>query len=142
MNQTFNIASPKQTNDYTGRFSPTNGSISALQRFPPAARLSPSPDASRNNNNYGQYHTTGKPPSVMGLSPSVMNSTGGASAFKASQVGAPQFLGASKKLMSAAIPGGLAINAPENNRAENAFARENNRVTGFGPGMGAAIIGN
>ena len=49
---------------------------------------------------------------------------------------------AHKKIMSAAIPGGFAINAPENNRAENAFARENNRITGFGPGMGAAIIGN
>ena len=50
--------------------------------------------------------------------------------------------GASKKVISGAIPGGLAINAPENNKAENAFARENNRITGFGPGMAASIIGN
>jgi len=71
-----------------------------------------------------------------------MNSTGGASAFRASQVGAPMRCGASKKVISGAIPGGLAINAPENNKAENAFARENNRITGFGPGMAASIIGN
>lgn len=57
-------------------------------------------------------------------------------------MGSPQRVGLDKKLISAAIPGGLAINAPENNRAENAFARELNRVTGFGPGMGASIIGN
>ena len=47
-----------------------------------------------------------------------------------------------KKIISAAIPGGLAINAPENNKVENAFNRELNRVAGFGPGMASALIGN
>lgn len=70
-----------------------------------------------------------------------MNSTGN-SIFRSSQVGSPARIGADKKIISAAIPGGLAINAPENNKVENAFSREMNRVAGFGPGMASAIIGN
>lgn len=44
--------------------------------------------------------------------------------------------------MSSAIPGGLALNSPQNDPTENAFRREHNRVAGFGPGMAGALIGN
>ena len=44
--------------------------------------------------------------------------------------------------MSSAVPGGLALNAMHNDPVQNAFNRENNRVTGFGAGMASAIIGN
>ena len=40
------------------------------------------------------------------------------------------------------MPGGLALNSPRNEPTENAFARENARVTGFGAGMASALIGN
>ena len=55
---------------------------------------------------------------------------------------APARISATKKIMSPAIAGGLALNSPANDPAENAFARENNRVAGFGPGMACALIGN
>ena len=45
-------------------------------------------------------------------------------------------------LDSPAVPGGLALNSPFNNHATIGDARENNRVTGFGPGMASALIGN
>ena len=85
-----------------------------------------------------------KPPSNNAMRNSILNSTGN-SVFRSNnttQVGSPARVSLDKKVISAAIPGGLAINAPENNRAENAFAREANRVTGFGAGMASAIIGN
>ena len=34
------------------------------------------------------------------------------------------------------------MNSPSNDPTEKAFARENSRVTGFGAGMGSALIGN
>ena len=40
------------------------------------------------------------------------------------------------------MQGGFALNSPQNDPTANAFARENNRVTGFGAGMGSALIGN
>ena len=43
---------------------------------------------------------------------------------------------------SPAIPGGTWLNSPQNDHARLGFDRENNRVTGFGPGAGAACIGN
>ena len=142
MNLTFQTinTSPKPQ-DFTGRQSPNGGTSSALLHFPTSQRQSPEP--SWHNPNPSVTSTNVKPPSHNGLRESLLNSTG-KSIFKpfSSQIGSPQRVGADKKVISAAIPGGLAINAPENNRAENAFAREANRVTGFGAGMASAIIGN
>ena len=44
--------------------------------------------------------------------------------------------------LSPAIPGGLALNSPQNNHATIGDFRDNNRVAGFGPGMASALIGN
>ena len=44
--------------------------------------------------------------------------------------------------MSSAIAGGFSLNSPMTDPTQNAFNRENNRVAGFGPGMGGALIGN
>ena len=44
--------------------------------------------------------------------------------------------------MSSAVAGGFSLNSPMNDPTQNAFNRENNRVAGFGPGMGGALIGN
>ena len=54
----------------------------------------------------------------------------------------PARISAHKKLPSPSLAGGYALNSPQNDPTENALARENNRVAGFGPGMGAALIGN
>ena len=54
----------------------------------------------------------------------------------------PSRISAHKKVTSAALPGGLQLNAIHNDPYENAIKRENNRVAGFGPGMGGAVIGN
>lgn len=54
----------------------------------------------------------------------------------------PARISAHNKLPSPSMPGGFALNSPSNDPTENALARENNRVAGFGPGMGAALIGN
>ena len=45
-------------------------------------------------------------------------------------------------LDSPAHPGGFQLNSPFNNHATIGDTRENNRVTGFGPGMASALIGN
>ena len=49
---------------------------------------------------------------------------------------------AHKKVTSACIPGGLALNSPATDPTENAFSREHSRLAGFGPGMANALIGN
>ena len=54
----------------------------------------------------------------------------------------PSRISASKKIPSACMPGGLALNSPSNDPTANAFSRENNRLAGFGPGMASALIGN
>ncbi len=54
----------------------------------------------------------------------------------------PSRISATKKITSAAIPGGFCLNSPQNDPTENAFKREHNRVAGFGPGMASALIGN
>lgn len=51
-------------------------------------------------------------------------------------------MSAHKKITSACIPGGLALNSPLTDPTENAFAREHSRIAGFGPGMANALIGN
>lgn len=70
-----------------------------------------------------------------------MNSTG-KSFFNASVCESPSRVASNKKVMSSAVPGGLALNAIHNDPVQNAFNRENNRVTGFGAGMASALIGN
>ena len=45
-------------------------------------------------------------------------------------------------LNSPAVPGGFQINAPGNDHATIGDTRDNNRVTGFGPGMASALIGH
>lgn len=59
-----------------------------------------------------------------------------------STIDAPGRICDNKKVTSAAIPGGLKLNSPQNDPVQNAFNREHNRVAGFGPGMASAIIGN
>ena len=54
----------------------------------------------------------------------------------------PARISATKKIMSSAVPGGFSLNSPLNDPVANAFNRENNRVAGFGPGMGSSLIGN
>lgn len=44
--------------------------------------------------------------------------------------------------VSPSKPGGLNLNLAMNNHAKMSETAENNRITGFGPGMGAALIGN
>ena len=45
-------------------------------------------------------------------------------------------------LNSPAVPGGFQINSPANDHAMIGDLRDNSRVTGFGPGMASALIGN
>lgn len=71
-----------------------------------------------------------------------MTSTGQSFFKQSATIESPSRISATKKLMSPAIPGGISLNSPCNDPAENAFTRENNRLAGFGPGMASAIIGN
>ena len=74
-----------------------------------------------------------------------MNSTGQSFFRQSVQVAtkdSPSRISATKKIMSPCVPGGLSLNAAGNDPVENAFKREHNRVAGFGPGIGSAIIGN
>ena len=54
----------------------------------------------------------------------------------------PARISATKKVMSSCLPGGLVLNAVQNDPYANAINRENNRLAGFGPGMASALIGN
>ena len=80
-------------------------------------------------------------PSLIG---NAMNSTG-QSFFRSSieKKEAPARISMTKKHnVSPALPGGFHLNALHLEPTEVALKRENNRVAGFGPGMGGAIIGN
>ena len=61
---------------------------------------------------------------------------------KSVTIDSPARISASKKFMSPGIPGGIRLNAIQNDPTENAFIREDNRLAGFGPGMAATLIGN
>lgn len=60
-----------------------------------------------------------------------------------SQTAKGSFLGKSPKdHLSPAGAIGLSFSSPKTDHAERGFAKENNRLNGFGPGMGGALIGN